>query len=337
MNSVIEMDGIHEIRRLKKHFPKNQQKFLSSILGAALICFPFLLWGSFIHVLNKTCQQVSGLKKPFYAQLFPSEGQQIKNSVEGMLSSEKSLVAAPHYTHAIGTISHPTFDGGIINATEGIPVNSPPDEVYEEKTSDKTDRISQKTITEQKPDMSKNDDKEINHVKKFSDRWATSSHLDSVLQHAIQTGQLGYVLSETRDQHLPESLALIPVVESAYCNTAVSPKGAVGSWQLMASTALENGINPTLRTEFVPATRAALRFLNQLYRHFGNWELVFAAYNAGSATVDKAIQKNPQAMTLQELDLPEETKNYVNKLMSINEALMKKNWVNVDDKEEGML
>jgi len=71
------------------------------------------------------------------------------------------------------------------------------------------------------------------------------------------------------------------------------------------------------------STKAALRFLNDLHRRFDNWELAYAAYNAGGQRVMNAIKKNPKALTIQELDLPAETKEYVVRLKKINALIMR--------------
>jgi membrane-bound lytic murein transglycosylase D len=141
------------------------------------------------------------------------------------------------------------------------------------------------------------------------------------LEKAAVTGKLTYILNQSDQKQLPASVALLPVVESAYQDNAISPKGAAGLWQLMPETARENGISPENRTDFIPSTQAALNYLKQLHEQFGNWTLAFAAYNAGQERVMQALQKNPAATSLEELDLPKETKNYINALISIDQKL----------------
>jgi membrane-bound lytic murein transglycosylase D len=61
------------------------------------------------------------------------------------------------------------------------------------------------------------------------------------------------------------------------------------------------------------ATEAACKFLKQLYRIFGDWEMVMAAYNCGPGNVKKAIARAGGKHTFWEIFpyLPKETRSYV--------------------------
>jgi hypothetical protein len=205
------------------------------------------------------------------------------------------------HTSVIGTPDHPTLDGGIINANDGLPIYQPPPP---------------------KPvDVKQEAKNPSEHYHAFSDNWVTSSHLKAVLEKAAQSGKLGYVLKESDKKGLPASVVLLPIVESRYQDSDVSPKGAVGSWQLMPETARENGLLPENRTQFVPSTKAALTLLDNLHQQFGSWELAFAAYNAGSSRVQKALLENPNATSIAALNLPVETKNYVLAIQRMSQIL----------------
>ena len=66
-------------------------------------------------------------------------------------------------------------------------------------------------------------------------------------------------------------------------NVAVSTAGAAGIWQFMPDTARRYGLRVDdaidERLDFVKATDAAMRYLNNLHTIFGDWTLVAAAYN----------------------------------------------------------
>ena len=98
-----------------------------------------------------------------------------------------------------------------------------------------------------------------------------------------------------RQENLPAELISVALVESGLNNDALSPKGARGVWQLMPATARRYGLavepGNDHRTELERSTRAAARYLGDLYRQFGDWKLVLAAYNWGEDRVLKAIQK----------------------------------------------
>lgn len=119
-----------------------------------------------------------------------------------------------------------------------------------------------------------------------------------------------------REQGVPEDLAAIVLVESGGRATALSPKGARGLWQLMPETARRYGLTVSTerdeRTDVIKATRAAARYLRDLYAQFGDWQLAFAAYNAGEQTVKRALLRAGSG-TFQQINafLPSETRAYV--------------------------
>jgi soluble lytic murein transglycosylase-like protein len=82
----------------------------------------------------------------------------------------------------------------------------------------------------------------------------------------------------------PNILVAIVTVESAWHTTALSHAGAIGLGQLMPGTAYELGVNPHDPKQNL---EGAAEYLGGLLRKFGpnNYELVFAAYNAGPSAV----------------------------------------------------
>lgn len=119
-----------------------------------------------------------------------------------------------------------------------------------------------------------------------------------------------------RQEGVPVELSAIVLVESGGQPTALSPKGARGAWQFMPDTARRYGLAVTAgrdeRIELEKSTRAAARYLRDLYRQFGDWQLAFAAYNAGAQAVERAAARTGRRdfSTLQHA-LPLETRNYV--------------------------
>lgn len=72
--------------------------------------------------------------------------------------------------------------------------------------------------------------------------------------------------------------------ESRFNDAAKSPAGAVGLFQFMPATAKEFGINPLSATQ---SAQAAAKYLEQLYKRFGNWSDALASYNWGQGNVAK--------------------------------------------------
>jgi membrane-bound lytic murein transglycosylase D len=71
------------------------------------------------------------------------------------------------------------------------------------------------------------------------------------------------------------------------------------------------------RKNYFKSTRAAARYLRDLHEQFGDWFLVFAAYNSGEGAVQSAIRKSGSRnfWALKHF-LPEETQEYVNKFIA---------------------
>ncbi|HTS43825.1 MAG TPA: lytic transglycosylase domain-containing protein [Puia sp.] len=119
---------------------------------------------------------------------------------------------------------------------------------------------------------------------------------------------------------LPRELKYLAVIESNLKPTSVSWAGAVGPWQLMPSTARILGLKVTRkhdeRTNYYKSTHAAAKYLRDLYNELGDWLLVIAAYNGGTAHIYTAIKKS-HSRDFWDLQyyLPAESRNYVKKFI----------------------
>lgn len=199
----------------------------------------------------------------------------------------------------IGTPHQPTIDGHFLA-----------DSQKPAKTVVKEDVASSKSRLLPVPEVQK----------KSSSTWS-QSHIASVLEKAAEGGKLAYVLNAAKRYQLPASVALIPIIESRYQTHAVSPKGAVGLWQLSRAVASDFDLPEQARTDWRASTEVALQHIARLQAHYGRWDLTWAAYNAGQGRVDKALRQYPQADNAAQLDLPNETIQYVNSLASLQSQL----------------
>jgi membrane-bound lytic murein transglycosylase D len=95
---------------------------------------------------------------------------------------------------------------------------------------------------------------------------------------------------------LPLELKYMSIIESALNPRAKSRSGAVGLWQFMYPTAKMYGleINSYVdeRMDVLKSTDAAARYLRDMYKIFGDWNLAIAAYNSGAGSVKKAILRS---------------------------------------------
>ncbi|MBI1182994.1 transglycosylase SLT domain-containing protein [bacterium] len=122
---------------------------------------------------------------------------------------------------------------------------------------------------------------------------------------------------ELDKNNLPLELRFLPVIESALKPNAVSRAGAVGLWQFMYATAKMNGLTITSyvdeRRDPIRSTQAACKYLGDLHKMFGDWQLAIAAYNCGPGNVNKAIRRSGGKTNFWEIYnyLPRETRGYV--------------------------
>jgi membrane-bound lytic murein transglycosylase D len=120
---------------------------------------------------------------------------------------------------------------------------------------------------------------------------------------------------------LPVELKYLAVIESELKPSALSRVGARGPWQFMPGTAQDLGLkiisNYDERTNYYKSTRAAARYLKDLYAQFGDWLLVLAAYNGGPKPVYTAIRKSGSRnfWVLQDY-LPAESREHVKKFIA---------------------
>ena len=202
------------------------------------------------------------------------------------------------------TYMHLSFD---CNMPDVNPVYAP--EVYKERLS----RIP--TIIE----MPYNE-----VVQKFIDRY--SGHLRRSV--SVMLGAQNFympIFEEALESYgLPLELKYLPVIESALNPNAVSRVGATGLWQFMLATGKQYGLEVNSlvdeRRDPVRASYAAAHYLRDLYKIFGDWNLVIAAYNCGPETINRAIHRSKGEKDYWQIYpyLPKETRGYVPAFIAAN-------------------
>jgi len=110
-----------------------------------------------------------------------------------------------------------------------------------------------------------------------------------------RSGQyMDMILAELRKEGLPEQLAWIPIIESAFKPRALSRARALGMWQFVRSTGYRYGLKQDKyvdeRMDPLKATRAAIKYMMELHAMFGDWTTAIAAYNCGEGQVQRVIR-----------------------------------------------
>lgn len=161
-------------------------------------------------------------------------------------------------------------------------------------------------------------------VQKFIDRYATKLRRSVSMMLGASNFYMPVFEQALETYGVPLELKYLPVIESALNPRAVSRVGATGLWQFMLTTGKQYGLTVNTlvdeRRDPDKASYAAAHYLRDLYRIFGDWTLVIAAYNAGPDNINKAIHRAGGAKDYWKIYpyLPAETRGYVPAFVAAN-------------------
>jgi membrane-bound lytic murein transglycosylase D len=161
-------------------------------------------------------------------------------------------------------------------------------------------------------------------VQKFIDRY--SGRLRHSISYMLGASNFYIPIFEEALEvyQLPLELKYLPIIESALNPKAVSRVGATGLWQFMIGTGKQYGLQVNShvdeRRDPVKSSMAAARYLRDLYKVFGDWNLVIAAYNCGPENINKAIHRAKGEKDYWRIYpyLPKETRGYVPAFIAAN-------------------
>ncbi len=138
-----------------------------------------------------------------------------------------------------------------------------------------------------------------------------------------------HIVEELERRKMPTEIVLLPIIESAFNPQAYSRANASGMWQFIPSTGKSFGLKQDWlsdhRRDVLRSTDAALDYLQKLHGMFNSWELAFAAYNCGEGCVGRAIMANQRKglpIDFMSLNLPNETRSYVPKLIAVKNIIL---------------
>lgn len=161
-------------------------------------------------------------------------------------------------------------------------------------------------------------------VQKFIDLYTTKQRRKVSFMLGAQNFYMP-IFEQALDAYgLPLELKYLPVIESGLNPKAVSRVGATGLWQFMLATGKQYGLTVNSlvdeRRDPIKSSYAAARYLRDLYKIFGDWNLVIAAYNAGPDKINKAIHRAGGDRDYWKIYpyLPKETRGYVPGFIAAN-------------------
>jgi membrane-bound lytic murein transglycosylase D len=122
---------------------------------------------------------------------------------------------------------------------------------------------------------------------------------------------------ELAKNNIPLEIKYLAVIESALNPKATSRVGATGLWQFMYQTGKQYGLKidsyEDERSNPLKSSQAASQYMLNMYKIFGDWDLVLASYNSGPGNVAKAIRRSGGQQNFWNIKkyLPRETQGYL--------------------------
>jgi membrane-bound lytic murein transglycosylase D len=133
------------------------------------------------------------------------------------------------------------------------------------------------------------------HIQDAIDQYTKYNEKDFFIESYKRSGKYRpLIVSDLRAAGLPVELSWLPLIESGFKVNAFSRARALGLWQFIPSTGYKFGLKRNKyideRIDPVKATKAAIEYLKELHKIFGDWTTALAAYNCGEGKVLRVIR-----------------------------------------------
>jgi membrane-bound lytic murein transglycosylase D len=133
------------------------------------------------------------------------------------------------------------------------------------------------------------------HVQAEIKRFTTNERSFFIQSYKRSGRYRSYIVAALKKEGLPVELSWLPLIESGFKVRALSSARALGLWQFIPSTGYKFGLKRDMyideRLDPVKATKAAIAYLKELHKIFGDWTTVLAAYNCGEGRVLRIIRR----------------------------------------------
>ena len=163
------------------------------------------------------------------------------------------------------------------------------------------------------------------HVQAEIDKFTKKNEKRFFIESYKRSGKYRpYIIAEFKKAGLPVELSWLPLIESGFKVNAFSKARALGLWQFIPSTGYKFGLKRNIyvdeRLNPEKSTKAAIQYLTELHKIFGDWATVLAAYNCGEGRVLRII-RNQNVNYLDNFwdlyeRLPRETARYVPRFLA---------------------
>jgi len=163
------------------------------------------------------------------------------------------------------------------------------------------------------------------YVAAYINLFANTQRGHNTLLHSFQrAGRYRAMIQRVMaEEGVPQDLIYLAVAESGFNPRAMNAKShAGGMWQFMPGDQFYGlAKNSYVDERFDPekSTRAYARYMKFIYNQLGDWYLSMAAYDWGTGSIQKAVQKTGYAdywELYKRNNLPAETKNYVPEILA---------------------
>lgn len=144
-------------------------------------------------------------------------------------------------------------------------------------------------------------------------------HSNTLLTMKLANRYFPVIEKILEQEGVPNDFKYLPLIESGF-RDVVSPSGAAGFWQFLATTAkvydLEVRSDVDERYNIEKSTKAACAFLKKAKEKLGNWTVAAASYNLGlQGMIDRCKTQNTN--NYYELLLTQETSRYVFRMLAM--------------------